>query len=74
MRVIEQRVHLHGGVPAKLAQGNKVQRVETLIEIHADRIAGVRPRDAMERETLPRAERQTKKLIPARKAVRTRRQ
>ncbi len=54
---VEQRVHLHGGlVPAKLGpgeqrqaqvDGGRVQRVETLIEIHADRIAGVQgPRDA----------------------------
>ena len=54
---VQQRVHLHGGlVPAELGpgeqrkaqvDGGRVQSVETLIEIHADRIAGVqRPRDA----------------------------
>ena len=54
---VQQRVHLQGGlVPAELGpgeqreaqiDGGRVQSVETLIEIHADRIAGVqRPRDA----------------------------
>ena len=54
---LQQRVHLEGGlVPAELGpgeqreaqiDGGRVQSVETLIEIHADRIAGVqRPRDA----------------------------
>ena len=54
---VQQRVHLHGGLaPAELGpreqreaqvDGGRVQSVETLIETHADRIAGVQgPRDA----------------------------
>ena len=54
---VQQRVHLHGGLaPAEpgpreqreaQVDGGRVQSVETLIEIHADRIAGVQgPRDA----------------------------
>ena len=54
---VQQRVHLHGGLaPAELGpreqreaqvDGGRVQSVETLIEIHADRIAGIQgPRDA----------------------------